>query len=235
MNRTDRLYALVEELRAASPRARSARRLAEHFEVSTRTIERDLLALQQAGVPIWATPGPGGGYAVDPTMTLPPLNFTPNEAVAVAVALAISKPMPFGDAAQAALRKVITAMPAADREGALDLVGRIHLLQHEGQLKRTPVLQAVEQAVVERRVLAIDYEDKLGAVTLARRIEPFGFIGGERQWYLVGWCRLRDSGRSFRLDRIRNAHVTTEPAPSRQLTDVAADIAAHTRRPTMDD
>ena len=61
MNRTDRLYALAEELRAVAPRPRSARRLAQHFEVSTRTIERDLAALQQAGVPIWATSGPGGG------------------------------------------------------------------------------------------------------------------------------------------------------------------------------
>src|SRR6266545_568109 len=69
MNRTDRLYALVEELRATAPRARAARRLAERFEVSVRTIERDILALQQAGVPIWATPGPGGGYKIDPAHT----------------------------------------------------------------------------------------------------------------------------------------------------------------------
>jgi predicted DNA-binding transcriptional regulator YafY len=58
MNRTDRLYALVEALRATAPRARSAPRLAERFEVSVRTIERDILALQEAGVPIWATSGP---------------------------------------------------------------------------------------------------------------------------------------------------------------------------------
>src|ERR1043166_5072212 len=71
MNRTDRLYALVEELRARAPRFMRASELAERFEVTTRTIERDLLALQEAGVPIWAQPGPGGGYSLDVEATLP--------------------------------------------------------------------------------------------------------------------------------------------------------------------
>ena len=66
MNRTDRLYALVEQLRATAPRASSAHRLAERFEVAVRTIQRDILALQQAGVPIWATPGPGAATASTP-------------------------------------------------------------------------------------------------------------------------------------------------------------------------
>ena len=57
MNRTDRLYALVEELRAATPGVRTARDLSEIFEVSTRTIERDILALQEAGVPIHGAAG----------------------------------------------------------------------------------------------------------------------------------------------------------------------------------
>jgi predicted DNA-binding transcriptional regulator YafY len=66
MNRTDRLYALVEELRASAPRARSAQRLAERFEVAVRTIQRDLLALQEAGVPIWATPARAAGTPSTP-------------------------------------------------------------------------------------------------------------------------------------------------------------------------
>ena len=72
MNRTDRLYALVEELRAVAPRPRSARQLAGRYEVSTRTIERDVLALQEAGVPIYAVAGRCGGYVIDKTLTLPP-------------------------------------------------------------------------------------------------------------------------------------------------------------------
>src|SRR5581483_3012441 len=110
MNRTDRLYALVEELRARAPRLMRAAELAERFEVSTRTIERDLLALQQAGVPIWAQPGPGGGYGLNIETTLPPLNLTPAEAAALATAIAATRAMPFPEAGRSALRKLAGVM-----------------------------------------------------------------------------------------------------------------------------
>jgi predicted DNA-binding transcriptional regulator YafY len=216
MNRTDRLYALVEELRAAAPGARGAARLAERFEVSVRTIQRDILALQQAGVPIWATPGPGGGYAIDPGHTLPPLNFTASEAAAVALAIARGAPMPFGGAARSALQKVAAAMSAAGRGGAADLLGRIHLLHAKRELPADPVLRALEHAMLKRRVLRLDYRDKHGNDTVARLVEPLGFVGAERDWYLVGWCRLRGGVRVFRMDRIATVEVTAEPSPARE-------------------
>ena len=234
MNRTDRLYAIAEVLRATAPRARSARELAERFEVSARTIERDISALQQSGVPIWATPGPGGGYSVDPEMTLPPLNFTADEATAIAVALAASGPIPFGDAARAALRKLVAAMSSTSREGARELVGRIHLLQQRGQLETTPVVRAVETAVTQRKVLELDYVDRDGQRTDHRLVEPYGLAGSEDHWYLMAWCRLRDGGRSFRLDRIEGARVTDEAAPERQLHEVAGDITAHAQETTLE-
>jgi predicted DNA-binding transcriptional regulator YafY len=216
MNRTDRLYALVEELRATAPRARSARRLADRFEVGVRTIQRDILALQEAGVPIWATPGPGGGYTIDPAHTLPPVNFTAIEAAAVALALARSGPMPFDGAARTALHKLVAAMSPPGRSAATDLLGRIHLLHAKRELRADPVLRAVEQAVLERRVLRLDYRDKHGNDTVARLVEPLGFVGAERDWYLVGWCRLRGGVRAFRMDRIATVEVTAEPAPARE-------------------
>jgi predicted DNA-binding transcriptional regulator YafY len=73
----------------------------------------------------------------------------------------------------------------------------------------------VEQAVVERRVLCLDYRDKHGQPTLARRVEALGFVGAERDWYLVGWCRLRGAVRVFRLDRITMIEVTAERSPER--------------------
>ena len=74
MNRTDRLYALREELRRAGAAGRSAEQLADRFEVSARTVKRDISALQQGGFPVWARPGPGGGYAVEAEATLHPLS-----------------------------------------------------------------------------------------------------------------------------------------------------------------
>ena len=128
MNRTDRLYAIVEDLRAVAPRRRSARCLAERYEVSVRTIERDIGALQQAGVPIYADLGRRGGYTLDPAMTLPPLNFTPAEAVAVSVALRGAAGSPFAREAQSALHKIMSAMPARHTSAALDLAERVQFL-----------------------------------------------------------------------------------------------------------
>src|ERR687885_1313197 len=127
MNRTDRLYALVDELRARAPRLVRASELAERFEVTTRTIERDLLALQEAGVPIWAQPGPGGGYGLNVDTTLPPLNLTPAEAAAIATALAATRAMPFAEAGRSALKKLTGVMAAAPRDSASKLVSHIRV------------------------------------------------------------------------------------------------------------
>src|ERR1044072_4558550 len=110
MNRTDRLYAIVEDLRAVAPRRGSARLLAGRYEVSVRTIERDIGALQQAGVPIYADLGRRGGDTAEPSMVCPPLNFTPAEAVARPVALQGAVGAPFARESQTALRKIMAAM-----------------------------------------------------------------------------------------------------------------------------
>src|SRR6185437_9660224 len=128
MNRTDRLYALVEELRARAPRTMRAAELARRFEVSVRTVERDLLALQEAGVPIWSQPGPGGGYGLNVETTLPPLNFTPTEAAAIATALAATRAMPFPEAGRSALNKRAGVMSAAPKDTAARILSRIRVI-----------------------------------------------------------------------------------------------------------
>ena len=226
VNRTDRLYALVEELRAASPRPRTSRGLAERFEVSVRTIERDLSALQQAGVPIWATAGPGGGYTLDPDHTLAPVNFTPTEALALALAASRTGTMPWGGAARTALQKLVAAMSGDDALEARELAGRVQLLDRD--LPELGGLDPrIEDAVLHRRVIRIAYCDAEGSAT-ERIIEPVAFIGNGERWYLRAWCRLRGSARAFRLDRITVVAVTDELAPARNLAlddDVPATVA----------
>ncbi|MFC0504347.1 helix-turn-helix transcriptional regulator [Micromonospora costi] len=226
MNRTDRLYALVEELRAVSPRPRSARWLAARFEVSSRTIERDIGALQQSGVPIWAEPGRTGGYVLDRARTLPPVNLTAGEAVAMALALHRLGGTPFAASAAAALRKLVAVMPPADVAEAHRLAGRVHLI---GDGPVTPVPAAVADAVLARRVLRIRYADRAGADSL-RDVEPLGYLGNSRHWYLLAWCRLRDEIRAFRTDRILSVHPLAE-AVTRELRPEDLDIPHDRVRP----
>lgn len=215
MNRTDRLYALVEELRARAPRATRAAELAERFEVSVRTIERDLLALQQAGVPIWSRPGPGGGYYLNKETTLPPLNLTPAEAAAVATALAATRAMPFAEAGRSALRKLAAVMAAAPKDAAARLVSQIRVVPGpDGPANR--VVDVLRGALVESVAVEIDYEDGAARRT-HRTVEPIGLFGTRHGWYLAAWCRLRRAVRAFKLDRIRRACPTGEPIVPRSL------------------
>jgi predicted DNA-binding transcriptional regulator YafY len=215
MNRTDRLYAIVEELRGRSPGWVSATALASRFEVSTRTIERDLSALQQAGVPIYATPGRRGGYALDAKHTLPPLNLTPGEVAAIAASLSADGATPFTASGRSALRKILAVLRDVDADGARLLAQRIYLFDNKLPARRRPPA-ALEQAILEARVVTLDYVDGNGAVS-ERTVEPLAVVGDPPNWYLWGWCRLRDEPRSFRIDRIRGAVMHDEIAPDRGL------------------
>lgn len=232
MNRTERLYAIVEMLRRRSPRPTRAAELAERFEVSVRTIERDLLALQEAGVPIWAQPGPGGGYGVEAEGTLPPLNFTPAEAVAIAVALARSGPMPFGGAGKSALDKILGAMSASAQEDAAALAERVRLVQEEQPAVPSTVLAPIEQALAEGVALRLRYRDREGNES-DRTVEPVGLFSAWAGWYLLAWCRIREAPRAFRLDRIERAVVTDEPIPARRIEEVLPPVEAEIGRPRL--
>jgi predicted DNA-binding transcriptional regulator YafY len=213
VNRTDRLYALVEELRAAAPGVRTARDLSEIFEVSTRTIERDILALQEAGVPIHGAAGRRGGYSIDPGRTLPPVNFTPAEALAVAVAL-VDGTGPFAAAGRQARNKVLAAMTSDDLEATRAMARRVRRYGRPDTVEPPVVPLAVQHAITANEVVAISYRDRNGDET-RREVEPVGVLALDDDWYMVGWCRLRNEARSFRLDRVRRADTTGEMAPVR--------------------
>jgi predicted DNA-binding transcriptional regulator YafY len=227
MNRTDRLYAIVEELRSAAPGPRSARQLAARFEVSSRTIERDLSALQQTGVPIWAEPGRTGGYYIDPSHTLPPLGLTVDEGLAMTIALGMLASSPFGRSAASALRKVVAVMDHGRLDETMELASRVHLLESG---PAASVHEGFADALQARKVLRIRYHDREGNETV-REVEPLGYIGREGHWYLIAWCRTREGIRAFRGDRIVDAVPTGEHSPHREYRAEDLDIPFGELRP----
>ena len=223
MNRIDRLYALVEELRAAGPRGRTAGRLAQHFEVSVRTIERDLSALGQAGVPLATKQGRTGGYTLDRSMSLPPLNFTPREAAAVAVALSRSDHVLFARDARSAMQKIVAAMPQRALDEARATAEKVRLIVQRGADPDAEIAETIWRAVRDNHVLRIRYVD-VGGVETEREVEPQHVVVGPQGSYLTAWCHLRGGDRVFRMDRITSAaRSPAMPGPRRAFEEVRVD------------
>ncbi|MEV5375886.1 YafY family protein [Streptomyces nondiastaticus] len=233
MNRTTRLYALVEELRAAAPRPLTVAALAARFEVSTRTMQRDLQALMETGVPVRTTPGRGGGWSIDPEMTLPPIRFTADEASAVAVALAaIDVCAPYAGAARTAAQKITASMTGPASAAASKLAARIVTLSSLSSPSESTTRIAVEQALTTNTVLRLSYVDATGRES-ERVVEPAGLLTAGGRWYLIAWCRTRQAGRGFRLDRITAATPTTEQAQPHDLTELLrGSVAADAVQPS---
>ncbi|MFF8867695.1 helix-turn-helix transcriptional regulator [Streptomyces sp. NPDC015139] len=224
MNRTARLYALVEELRAAAPRPRTVAALAARFEVSRRTVQRDLQVLMETGVPVRAVAGRGGGWSIDPGLTLPPMRFTPEEASALAVALATADTRtPYAGAARTAAQKIAASMTGAASAAAQEVAARIVTLPPPAD---SAVRTAVEAALTTRTVLWLAYRDAAGRES-RREVEPAGLLTAGGGWYVIAWCRTRRAGRGFRLDRITAAAATTEPAHPRDLAELLRGSAAN--------
>lgn len=217
MNRTERLHALAEALRRAGARGRTAEHLADEFEVTTRTIKRDLAALQASGSPIWAQTGPGGGYGLAQGSSLSPVNFTAAQALALSAAVAVSAQAPFSDAARAATRKVLDVLDPLARSRAIDLSHRVWVDVGPGAPRR--VMSVLEEALVEQVTVNLTYTDAEERST-QREVEPmiFALTGG--RWLLVAWCRLRDAVRWFDLSRIHAASATKRPCTGHDVHEI---------------
>src|SRR5262245_50098912 len=198
------MYAVVEELRAAGKRGRTARQLAAHFEVSVRTIERDLSALGQAGVPLATRHGRTGGFTLDRSMSLPPLNFTAREAAAVAVALSRTEHVLFARDVRSALQKIVAAMPDRAVAEARPTAEKVRLLVQPSPQPDAEIAETIWRAVRDDESLRIRYID-VGGLETEREVEPQHVVVGPNGSYLTAWCHLRRDDRVFRLDRLTRA------------------------------
>ncbi|MBJ8343064.1 YafY family protein [Antrihabitans sp. YC2-6] len=207
MQRAARLHALTEELRRGAERGRTADQLAVRLEVTTRTVKRDISALQSAGVPIESRAGPGGGYFLDRAASLPAVNFTVAQAIAIALALAMNRDAPFAEDGRAALAKLLDVMDPESRRRAEEVGARVWV--RGSAHSSSAIRRAIEECVERRRLVSLRYLDDDG-VRSDRRVEPHMLAHTGGRWYLIGWCRTRDAVRWFRLDRVADAATTSE-------------------------
>ena len=208
MKKSERLQSLIESLRRAGSRGRTAQQLADGFGVTIRTIKRDISSLEAGGLPVWGRTGPGGGYGLTEMFRLPPVNLTASQALALSAAVATAAQAPFSDAARASILKVLDVLDPVSRRKAAELSSRVWV--DVGPSADRRVMSALEQATVDQVTVNLTYTDAEGQTT-RREVEPMIFALTAGQWKLVAWCRLREGIRWFALTRIQRATVTRHP------------------------
>ena len=224
MQRTERLFALTEYLRGRRTGV-TAEALAERFGVTLRTIYRDLDTLRAAALPLSAERGRGGGYALDRSYSLPPVNFTAREA-ALLVALgrfAIEmRLLPFADTLESGLDKVRAALSTSAQRELLARLSELSFHGVPGLPSKKPVRAALERAWFEQSPLRIVYVDG-NFIQATRTIRIVGVMMERRETRLDALDLETGERRHFRLDRIEQAEVVrVEPEPPARPTPTVA-------------
>ncbi len=208
MKRTERLFALAEYLRGRRTGV-TAEALAERFEVTIRTIYRDLDALRDASLPLSAERGRGGGYALDRSYSLPPVNFTAREA-ALLVALgrfAIDmRLLPFAETLESGLDKVRAALSTSAQRDMLTRLGELTFQGVPALPSKKSVRAAFERAWFEQQPLRITYVDR-NFIETTRDVRIEGVVMDRHETRIDALDLEKGERRQFRLDRITRAEV----------------------------
>ena len=227
MRRADRLFEIVQQMRG--DRMVTAEKLAEHLEVSVRTIYRDVRDLQTAGVPIDGAAGVG--YILRPGFQLPPLMFTLAEIEALIVGARMARAWAGRDlsrAAAEALVKIGAVVPPERMRAA----GNVPIFAPDSRFDDGMRVRfdLVARAIDARRKLSFTYRDGEGSET-ARTVRPLAlhFWGGT--WTVASWCELRVDFSTFRLDRTDALAVTDEPFAAEKGRTLQDYLAYVTRKP----
>lgn len=189
----------------------SAQELADTFEVSPRTIYRDVDAINRAGVPILSTPGVGGGFEIMQSYKIDKKVFSTTDLSAILMGLSNLPSLMRGDELANALAKVRSFIPA-DRAKDIELKANqicIDLSPWIGNRDVQPSLETIKAALQENKLLSFDYEDGHGNKT-SRTAEPYQLVLKSNHWYWQGFCRKRNDYRLFRLSRISNLQIQEE-------------------------
>jgi predicted DNA-binding transcriptional regulator YafY len=198
----------------------TAAQLAQSLDVSVRTIQRYITMLDDIGIPVYAERGPYGGYALVRGYKMPPLIFTPEEAVAVYLGTRLLEEVwgrLYQEGARGALAKLDNVLPDEQRREvawARQAVLAIGTNWADPNLS-VPYLERLRDAIRERRRVRMRYRGRSQQEPEQRDVDPYKLVSRWGWQYCIGYCHLRQNPRTFRLDRIIELEVLeqtfTEP------------------------
>lgn len=213
MNKTDRQLAILLELQ--HQKVVKAEQLAQQFEISIRTIYRDIQALCEAGVPIIGAPGQG--YLLMDGYFLPPIGFTAQEAVALLVGMDFisqSLEKDYSTAARSAKRKVQAVLPEVIQAEAKLISDTMKLIKHQPDQADKEALEQIRAAIIHRNKISFHYMKSIaeadGNRASERTADPYGLTLFNGNWVVVAYCDLRKSIRHFRLSRMTKLRILDE-------------------------
>jgi predicted DNA-binding transcriptional regulator YafY len=218
MNRIDRLTAILIHLQ--TKRVVKAEEIADRFEMSLRTVYRDVKALMEAGVPIGSEAGKG--YFIVDGYHLPPVMFSQQEASAMLTAWKLVEKLTddsIRKAYESALLKIKSVLNDSEKDHLENLQSSIQVFRYPDQNIEFPneFMADIQKAISFRQVLSMNYESTKTHEKTAREIEPIGIVHYSGHWHVIGWCRLRNSYRDFRIDMIQTLKPTGEIFDKRNL------------------
>ncbi len=213
MNRLDRVTAILIQLQ--SKKIVKAQDIAERFNISLRTVYRDIRTLEEAGIPLVGETGVG--YSIMDGYRLPPVMFTMDEAIAFLTAEKLVEKLTdvsTGESFKSAMYKIRSVLRTAEKDHLEIMDNHIEVLDNPyiSKGKNTSgSLQVILKSISEKQVLAITYFANHSQETTSRNIEPVGIFYLGSNWHLIAFCQLRNDYRNFRTDRI--AQIVTTPLP----------------------
>lgn len=209
MNRIDRLFGILILLQ--SKKHVSAESIASRFEISVRTVYRDVKALSEQGVPLSFEPNKG--YFIVQGYFLPPVSFNTDEASALFMMERFIEG--FADKSikqhyQSALEKVKNVLKSNQKEILENLNANIRLQLPKRLRSDVEYLSLLQNAIADKQIVSIKYKNYKEEVS-ERRLEPIGLIFYAFSWHLIGYCHLRSSYRDFKVNNILQLNCSSLP------------------------
>ncbi len=217
MSQLARLISILTLLR--SKRLLTATELSVRFEVSLRTIYRDIRKLEEAGVPVITIEGKG--YTLMDGYMVAPVQFSETEANALITAQHLinkSKDKSFMNAFNEAMNKIKSVFRSSVQEKSELLSKNIWVMDTQYEDISSNALSEIQLAITNYKYTELNYQKANDTNTTFRLTEPVAMYSANNKWILVAWCHLRNEFRSFRVDRIQHFKILEDSFEDRNFS-----------------